>query len=228
MAKESEPGTHRPNLNLHFVRHGEPLVYGDTNSKLSPTGKEQMRAFAHNFTEEIKNVNSEVRIIYSGRTRTFESATIIGNCVRDSLPKNSTFQGLFRLTALGPADTLDRIVDRGIPIDQAFRYWKRDHESFKDFNISGPKKVRTNMVQLIKTLNDAHEINLFDKPEAHYILATHETTLAALVSDMGSFDIQELSIECAECLKVVLDQEYVSYFFRDQKFALNKTDFFNI
>ncbi|MCR4324472.1 MAG: histidine phosphatase family protein [Candidatus Curtissbacteria bacterium] len=210
--REREPNPQERKIFFHFVRHGEPEEYGETDSPLSPIGRRQIEGYARNFLNSLEG-KPEVRIAYSRRRRTRESADIIEAAFKSS---PGVYFGMWPQNSIEPHDTLEPLIEAGIDSREAFSEWRKNAEFvYKEVvDIRGPKDIWDDIHRVVRRFLNISSVIPKNKPDWHLILVTHETTIASLAAEIG-VDLDNLQIGYAESLKIEISDERMKYSFRD-------------
>lgn len=213
-------------IRIFLVRHGKQIEYGDTNSKLSEEGKEQVSQFTQNLTQLFQTEDNKkiVKIVYSSRERTIESARIIEDTLYNAITKgtlsNVRMMNSHVREELQTADPLLKLIEAGIPKQEAFQQWLSLPETtLSNFGSESPNNIGNRFLTLVKRLEHMTHF-LGPGPEINYIMVTHETSHAAL---LRKFDpTMTVKIDYAEPLQIDIGQKDkpTVYKFRGKEFQL--------
>lgn len=208
-------------INYYFLRHGEPLRYGDTHSPLSPQGKEQLNRFTTLYIAgfpERERCNIVIFILYSGRLRTQESALVVHN---DLLPAVSRYENVLLLEPteqklLFTADTIDPLLEAGTPLEDAYARWLMAPADYlHSVGARTPVAIFTDLRDAI--VADSHTALPGGRDvQIDIIGITHETTHGAFISRLFPQIPLQLRIDYAEPFMVHTDlsQRAITYSFR--------------
>lgn len=175
---------------IFFVRHGEPNIYGEDTS-LTENGVTQVEQFAEYFADELKKDDSRklVKILRSDRIRTVETARIIEKRITDGTKRrewlNVELGETRKRRHISPEGTIDPILKMGVPLEDAYEVWLRlTPEQAMMIGARWSGTVAKEAFNLASNLGDFLE-NYGQGPDLYYVLATHETTLGAVLLHTG-------------------------------------------
>lgn len=172
---------------IFFVRHGEPLEYG-ADTSLTENGREQINAFADYFVGELMGDERKkiVKILRSDRKRTDETAEVISRRVHEGI-RNGTLKSVTakdnirKRHFITPSNTLDPLINLGVPLKDAYREWiSLSHNQAAEIGVKWSGDVAEEAFHLTQLLG-SFVADAPVGPDLYYVLATHETTLGAIL-----------------------------------------------
>ena len=172
---------------IFFVRHGEPVIYGEDTS-LTENGRSQVEDFAEIFAQELSRDTNEkiVKILKSDRIRTTETANIIDQRVHrgiksSELKKVISKSNIHNRHSICPDNTLDMLTSHGVPLESAYQYWlSLSHEQAGTLGTKWSGEVAYEAYHIAHNLGSYIGDNPVG-PDFYYVMATHETTLGAIL-----------------------------------------------
>lgn len=220
--------SHSPETDSHFSgkihvicpRHGEPLVYGDTDAKLSWRGIWQVRRFTSRFTESLSHMPDNpkhVRVVWGDRPRTRQTGGIIHRQIADKIRKGhlpdvtlgvqNGAQG-HEVPLFGPGATLGPLINSKIPKSKAFHEWRTGDEEFlHQLGAVTPDEFVTRFDRFFHKMGIvSDEIREKWGPEVFYIGVTSETTHGAILNKIyPELKEDRINIDYAEPFEMVIN-----------------------
>ena len=172
---------------VFFVRHGEPDVYGE-DTPLTENGVHQVEEFADQFADILAGDKRSklVKILRSDRLRTGQTARVIEGRVRNKLKAHELANVELKRNIpvrkfIAPDNTIDAVLSQGVSLSDAYNIWiylGRDDAAKIGAKWSG--EVASEAFGLTSKLG-GYINEVPEGPDLYYVLATHETTLGAIL-----------------------------------------------
>jgi broad specificity phosphatase PhoE len=215
-----------PFLDITFVRHGEQESYGQQYSHLTKRGCEQISTFIEELLSSYKN-NEHVRkikIFYSTRQRTRESAQIIIDKSLQSMFSDPKYIQSVEWTSyeeLQTADALLQLIKNGVDPHNAYRTWlTQNTEQLNALQSESPEQMGERLINIIFNIHKKVQLEWSSQKwlSNHYIMVTHETSLAALIRTLKL--PEDTNIKHAESLSVrfLMDGGQAVWSFRGKQY----------
>ncbi len=226
--RPKEAGLPSRRARIFFVRHGEPLQYGE-DTALSPTGVSQVSEFADYFVNELTadEKTKIVKILRSARMRTDETAEIISRRVHDGIRSGdldfvAQKQNIRKRHFISPDNTLDPLINLGVPLKDAYREWLAlSHDEAMAIGAKWSGDIADEAFHLTQLLgNFVGETPV--GPDLYYVLATHETTVGAILKH-SSFGEQPIGF--AQHVEIEARGEFMWVSFNEGISTGKKKDF---
>lgn len=224
--KEAELPSRR--ARTFFVRHGEPKKYGE-DTPLTANGIEQVREFSDYLKGELTSDDRMkiVKILRSGRIRTNETAEIISNAVHNGISSGelgvvAAKENIRKRRFITPDNTLDPLISLGVSIEDAYDYWlSLSYEDAKAIGAKWSGDVAQEAFHLTHLLG-GFVADAPIGPDLYYVLATHETTLGAILKH-STFGEQPIGF--AQHVEIETRGEFMCVSFNEGMYSGKKKDF---
>lgn len=214
-------------VNLWLVRHGQSQVYTDSDAALSDTGKAQVHNFGNKFITALReptNLEQMVKIFYSSRLRTRQTAHVIHEQVERAI-RNNLLDGvkLFSphvLQRLQTADALAPIINTVINPYEALPKWLTlSQQELETYGVESPQQISQRMFGIVERLSTRHTPGQL----LHYVMVTHETSLAAMMQHFEPLKLRRPGY--AESMKISVNpqNETTIYTFRGKNYLKHMT-----
>jgi len=199
-------------VRFFVLRHGEPEKYGSVSAHLKPNGRHQVGNFTQGLIAElIKDARPKlVRVLRSQRERASETASIVEsgilNAMRtDELNRFDISKKLRPKEFLFPDNTMMPLVDQDVALlEDAYSKWlSLTKEEAEEIGCRWSGQVALDMLHLSSRFLDFVTEHEQRGPDLYYVLATHETTLGAVLKHaVPNISWEDLKIGYAEHIEL--------------------------
>ena len=191
---------------IFFVRHGEPDVYG-ADTQLTEKGVQQVEDFAESFSNTLSGDKKSklVKLLRSDRVRTGQTAKIIEGRIREGVKAHEWVGVELKRNIpvrrfITPDNTIDAVIEAGVELPDAYRTWLG--LSYDEARAMGAKwsgDVASEAFSLAGKLGGYID-EVREGPDLYYVLATHETTLGAILLHSAMEGAEH--IDYAQCVEM--------------------------
>lgn len=174
-------------IRAFLVRHGQQKQYIDTDSMLTADGRQQVITFTTWLLEKFAMEEDEkiVKIVYSDRPRTTETAVIIRDMLQAAINKGVIdticLSRPRRWKTMQTADPLHHLMMHGISQADALSTWLTlSEEALSRYNADPPSAIARRLLHMVQKMEQLRP-TLEPGPEINYIMVTHETSTASIL-----------------------------------------------
>ncbi len=226
--RPKEPDLPSRRARIFFLRHGEPLEYG-ADTSLTENGIEQTRKFADYLVGELTADKRKkiVKILRSDRKRTDETAEVVAKRVHEGIRSGelnsvTAKENIRKRHFVTPSNTLDPVIAAGVPLEDAYRVWlSLDYASAREIGAKWSGDIAQEAFQLSRLLG-GFVAETPVGPDLYYVLATHETTLGAILKHSS---LGEQPIGFAQHVEIEARGEFMWVAFNEVIFSGKNKDF---
>ncbi len=202
----------RRRARFFILRHGRPVIYGSDHSELHEEGIWQVQNFSNQFVNQLKTDENEkiVKFLMSDRERASQTAKIVETRVRRGMRRGELSRVNIKRDQhprlfLSPNKTIDAVLDSGREtLEGAYMEWlSLSYNEAKKIKAKWTGEVALEALKLAGNFGIYINREEWKGPDLYYLLATHETTLGAiLLHSMPNISLRDLKVNFADHVEI--------------------------